>query len=243
MEWEAPAIVLETVLYGEGDFLVTLLTGEYGAWRALVRGGASRSKVATWQVGNLLAARWAARLPEQLGFFTAELVHPGAALAMDNRLSLAVLNAACATATGALPEREAQPTCFAGLARILAGIAIENAALPALIVWELELLRSLGFGLDLSSCALSGATSGLAFVSPKTGRAVAEAAAGIWRERLLPLPAFLVDEGPADMAACRDGLHLTGYFLARDAFGQRHRPLPQSRLLLYELVSDLSQRP
>ncbi|HEX7390253.1 MAG TPA: DNA repair protein RecO [Acidiphilium sp.] len=240
MEWAEPAIVLGIAPYGEGDLRAVVLTEAQGAWHGLARGGAARRSAATWQEGNLIAARWVARLPEQLGSLTGELVHPAAALAMADPLALAVLRSACAVASGVLPEREPHPVAFLGLARLLAGIAIEGEALPALIRFEVDLLRELGYGLDLTACALTGATEDLAFVSPRTGRAVARAAAGIWESRLLALPAFLATDAPtdalADLAACRDGLALTGHFLARDAFGARHLPLPQARLALYDLV-------
>jgi DNA repair protein RecO (recombination protein O) len=169
MDWQEPAIVLETAPYGEGDYLVTVLTPG-GAWRGLAKGGASRGKNAIWQKGNLLSARWVARTPEQLGAFTGELVHPAAALAMQEREALAILEAACALAAGALPEREPHPDIFAGLTRMLAGIHIPGHPLPSLIRWEVDLLRELGFGLDFSTQA--GANDRLAFVSPRTGRAV-----------------------------------------------------------------------
>jgi DNA repair protein RecO (recombination protein O) len=238
MEWQEPGIVLEAAPYGEGDALVTVLTAESGAWRGLAKGGASRARTAVWQPGNFVAARWVARLPEQLGSMTGELVHPTAALAMDDRLTLAVLNAACAVTAGALPEREPHPACFAGLARLLAGIEIPGAALPGVITWELELLRELGFGLDFSASAIAGDNDRLAFVSPRTGRAVSLSAAGDWVAKLLRLPAFLLDGGEPDLADCLDGLKLTGHFLTRDAFGARHRPLPPARERLYDLVAD-----
>src|SRR6202051_525797 len=164
MEWQDPAIVLETTAYGEGDVLATVLT-PHGAWRGLAKGGASRSKTATWQQGNLLSARWVSRLADQLGTLTGELVHPGAALAMHDRDTLAILNAACALAAGALPEREPHPETFAGLTRLLAGIDIPNLPLPTFIRWEIILLRELGFGLYFSTPA--GSNDVLAFVSPR----------------------------------------------------------------------------
>lgn len=238
MEWQEPAIILEAAPYGEGDALVTLLTAEAGAWRGLARGGFARGRAALWQKGNLVSARWVARLAEQLGSFTGELVHPAAALAMDDRLALAVLDAACAVAAGALPEREPHPACFAGLARLLAGIDISGHALPALIEWELDLLRELGFGLDFSASAIAGDNDRLAFVSPRTGRAVSLSGAGDWASRLLRLPAFLLEGGAPDLSDCLDGLKLTGHFLARDAFGARHLPLPPARERLHDLIAD-----
>jgi outer membrane protein assembly factor BamA len=64
----------------------------------------------------------------------------------------------------------------------------------------------LGYGLDLSACAVTGRTEGLSYVSPRTGRAVTREGAGIWPARLLPLPGFIVDQAPADAAAWRDGV-------------------------------------
>jgi DNA repair protein RecO (recombination protein O) len=112
--------------------------------------------------------------------------------------------------------------------------------LADLVRWETVLLADLGYGLDLSSCAVTGDTTGLAYVSPKTGRAVSAAAAGIWTNRLLPLPAFLLTEAAATAEDWRDGLRLTAHFLARDAFGHQHRPLPASRQMLYDRVAALA---
>jgi len=238
MEWQEPAAVLETTRYGEGDALVTLLAAEHGLWRGLVKGGTARGKSAIWQTGNLIAARWTARQTDNLGQFTGELVYPAAALAMENALNLAILNAACALASGALPEREPHPETFAGLARLLAAINIEGMGLPTLIKWELELLRELGFSLNLTRSAIAGDNDRLAFVSPRTGRAVSLSAAGEWADRLLNLPPFLTENTEPTLADCLAGLKLTGHFLARDVFGARHRPLPPARERLYDLLQD-----
>jgi DNA repair protein RecO (recombination protein O) len=239
MEWEAPAIVLDARPFGEGDAVATVFTEEHGAHRGLARGGFARSRAATWQKGNLVQVRWVGRLADQLGSFSAELVHPGAALAMDDALALAMLASACAVAEGALPEREPHPAVFAGLLRLIVQLPEGAAALPDLIRWESLLLTELGYGMDLSSCALSASTDNLAFVSPKTGRAVSAEAAGMWKSRLFPLPPFLLGQGPSTPQDWLDGLRLTGHFLERDAFGHRHLPLPPPRLLLYDRVAAL----
>ncbi|WP_298286389.1 DNA repair protein RecO [Acidocella sp.] len=231
MEWDGPAILLDTQPYGEGDLLAGLLTPR-GLWRGLARGGASRRQAAIWQRGNILAARWVARTETQLGAVSAELVRPVAALAMHDPEALLVLNAACALAAQAAPEREALPGSFEGLLRLLAGIDIAGLGLTALCRWELVLLKELGFGLDFSSSA--GGNDRLAYVSPRTGRAVTLSEAGDWVARLLVLPDFLIGEAPARLADHVAALKLTGHFLARDVFGARHKPLPPARAGLYE---------
>ena len=239
MEWSAPGILLSAAPYGEGEALAAIFTEAHGVFRGLARGGFSRARVATWQAGNLVEARWVARLSDQLGSYAAELVHPAAALAMADPLSLGVLSAACAVAEGALPEREPQPRIFGGLLHLIAHLGDGLGGVAALARWELGLLAELGYGLDLSACAVTGETGGLAYVSPRTGRAVSAAAAGVWTERLLRLPPFLLGPGRASVVDLQDALRLTGHFLARDAFGARNRALPVARLLLYDRVSSM----
>ncbi len=240
MEWDAPAIVLSARPFGEGDAVAAVLTGEHGLHRGLARGAQSRTRSATWQAGNVVQARWVGRLSDQLGSLSAEVVHAAAAHVMDEPVMLALLSSACAVAEGALPEREAHPRIFGLLLGLIADLARGPELLADYVRWELALLGALGYGLDLAACAVSGETAGLAFVSPRTGRAVTAAAAGAWRERLLVLPGFLAGANAADARDWRDGLDLTGHFLGRDAFGAHHKPLPPARALLYDRVALLA---
>ena len=242
MEWEAPALVLSAAPYGESALVVHVLTEQHGPYRGLVRGGGSRGQAALWQPGNLVSARWFARLSEQLGSLAAELVHPSAARVREYRLVLAMLASCCAVADDVLPEREPHPRVFEGLLRLLTLLSLDpeqgaRAGPAALLRWEAVVLADLGYGLDLSCCAVTGGIADLAFVSPRSGRAVSVEGAGDWSTRLLRLPRLMLAEdefgSPADWC---NGLRLTGHFLARDAFGQRHRPLPAARLRLLEMM-------
>ena len=240
MEWDAPAIILDARPYSEADVIATVMTADHGLHRGLAKGGASRANAALWQAGNFAQVRWTARLSDQLGAFRAELIHPNAAHVMDDPIALAMLSAVCATTEGALPEREPHPNVFAGLLRLIAHLPTGAEMLPDLVRWECTLLTELGYGLDLTSCAVTGATAGLAYVSPRSGRAVTAESGEPYKDKLLKLPGFLAGGNIATPADYRDGLRLTGHFLARDAFGLRHRPLPQARLMLYDRVAALA---
>ncbi|MCX7379063.1 MAG: DNA repair protein RecO [Alphaproteobacteria bacterium] len=247
MEWEAPAIILDARPYGEADALATVMTEIHGAHRGLARGAQSRTRAALWQPGNLIQVRWIGRLSDQLGSFSAELIHPAAALVLDDALALTMLTASCAVAEGGLPERHPYPAAFDGLLHLLARLPQPERQMAELIRWELALLRDLGYGLDLTTCAISGESglgnSGkLAYVSPRTGRAVSEEAAGTWKDRLLPLPPFLIEGGEGSPPEWADGLRLTAHFLARDVFGLQHKPLPQARIALYDRVTALKDQ-
>lgn len=238
MEWTDEAIVLSARLHGEGGLIASLLTRERGRHAGFVPGGASRKARATWQPGNLVEVSWRARLVEQLGNFSAELREPHAARALDEAATLAGLAAACAVLDAALPEREPHPAMFEGVQALLG--ALGHPGWPAIYVrLELGLLQELGFGLDLTRCAATGETTDLAYVSPRTGRAVGRAAAAPYKEKLLPLPAFLRPGGglPADPADLATGLDLTGYFLERHVFWPHNKPLPAARARFMETLA------
>ncbi len=239
MEWSALAIVLQTTPFGEGDTIAFLLTAEHGPRRGLVRGGAARRNRSVWDVGNIVQTTWSGRSSEQLGRFAGELVDAPMARLLDDALLLAAIPAACVTAAGALAEHVVVSDAYDALLLFLARLVNGDAPLAAFVRWEVALLRDLGFGLDMERCALTGSREGLGYVSPRTGRAVAEGAATQWAERLLRLPRFLVDgdDRVATIADVLAGLRLTGHFLSRDAFGQRHQALPDARTRLVDMLA------
>jgi DNA repair protein RecO (recombination protein O) len=236
MEWSDQGIVLSTRQHGETGLVASLLTQAHGRHGGFIHGGMSRRARPIWQAGNLVEVAWRARLTEQLGNYTGELREPHAARALDDARELAGLSAACALVDAALPDREPHPAMFAGFHAFLG--ALGHAGWPAIYVrLELGLLQELGFGLDLEKCALSGATEDLAFVSPKTGRAVSRMAAEPFKDKLLALPDFLASGGlPPDKTALRQGLDLTGHFLERHVFWPQNRPLPAARARLMETL-------
>jgi DNA repair protein RecO (recombination protein O) len=237
MDWSDEGIVLATRPHGETGLIAWLLTREHGRHAGFVPGGVSRRARPLWLPGNLLAVQWRARLADQLGNFSGELREAHAALALDDKAQLAGLATACAVLDGALPEREPHPAVFEGLRVLLA--ARGHAGWPALYIrLELGLLQELGFGLDLGRCAVTGSREDLAYVSPRTGRAVSGAAAEPYRGKLLALPPFLVAGGlPAGHDELMKGLELTGHFLERHVFWPQNKPLPAARSRFMETLA------
>lgn len=234
MEWQDDGIVLMARPHGENDAILSLLTCGHGRAAGLLRGGQGRRWRGLLQPGNRVRARWRARLAEHLGSYTCELDRAEAGGLLDEPSRLAALMAACALVEVALPERAPHPRLFDAFRRLLDALPGDDWA-AHYVRWEIELLAELGFGLDLTCCATTGRTEGLAFVSPRTGRAVSTDGAGIWRDRLLALPAFLVEQGsappPADVLA---GLELTGHFLLREVFEPIGQSIPPARTRLID---------
>ena len=178
MEWSDHGIILSARPHGESSVIVEALTRAHGRHAGLVRGGASRRMRGTLEPGNEVAVHWSARLAEHLGNFTIELTRPRAAEMISNPLSLAGLSAVCAMAQMTLPEREPHASIFEGLLVLLDAMGATEFWPALLARWELGLLDELGFGLDLSRCAATGALDDLVYVSPRTGRAVSRCGTG-----------------------------------------------------------------
>lgn len=236
MEWNDAAIVLSSRAHGETGVIVELLTCDHGRHSGLVRGGASRRTKPTLQPGNSLHVSWRARLEEHLGSFSCELAKARAGELMENRLTLAGLNALTALSAATMPEREAHASVFLGAELLLDAMMTEDALhwMTLYVRWEAGLLEALGFGLDLNACAVTGATYGLGYVSPKSGRAVSVEGAGNYAPRLFVLPAFLIDDN-ADEPTFKDvvaGLTLTGHFLQERVLQPHAKPMPPVRLRL-----------
>ncbi|HEX8527127.1 DNA repair protein RecO [Allosphingosinicella sp.] len=218
------AIVCAVRVHGEHGAIVRTLTPADGIQPGFVRGGKSRRLRPVLMPGNLVQAEYRSRTDEQLAQLSVELIHSRAPL-LAEPLAAAGIDWACALTATALPEGQPYPRLYEALDGLLSAIEAAPSArawTAALVRYELLLLGELGFGLDLSECAATGARDGLAFVSPKTGRAISEAGAGSYRDQLLPLPSYLLERGGTpDWSDLRDGLRLTGHFLARDLLIER----------------------
>jgi DNA repair protein RecO (recombination protein O) len=241
MQWEDDAIVMQATRFGERDTRASVFTQHYGRYHAIVKGGGSKQSRADWQTGNVLRVHWNARLAEQMGTMRAELLRPYASLVLHSPLALAALTSVCALCERVLQERDPHPQLYVALHTLLEVLSETNDKetwLAVVVQVEMVLLREAGYGLDLSCCAATGQAQNLIYVSPKSGRAVSADAGYVWREKLLPLPAFVLDvSSPAPtLLQVMQGLELTGYFLYHWIFYPMGYELPAARSRMLAMI-------
>ncbi len=228
MQWTDEGIVLGSRRHGEANAIAELMTREHGRHLGLVRGGGGSRLRPALQPGNTLRAVWRARLDEHLGHYTVEVlrVHAASSPAASHVVyGVTHLAALCRL----LPERDPHAQLHDALAVVLDQLENPITAATFLARFELQILRELGFGLDLAACAATGQATDLDYVSPKSGRAVSRGAGEPWRDKLLRLPAFLADGGHAAIEDLTDGFALTGFFLTRHVLDPRGLGFAEAR--------------
>ncbi|SHH26834.1 DNA replication and repair protein RecO [Cognatiyoonia sediminum] len=237
IQWRDEGILLSVKPFGENSVIAEVFTENQGRYAGVIRGGTSRKLAPMLQPGAQLQADWKARLSEHLGSLTVELLRSRTAQAMSGRLALAGLNAVCGLLSVVLPEREPHSDLYVQTERLLDLLPNAEVWPLAYVQWEIQVLSDLGFALDLSSCAVTGATEGLSFISPKTGRAVSTDGAGEWADRLLPLPAVLKGEGEAEAEDILQALDVTGYFIEHKVLaGLGGAKMPAARMRLIDAL-------
>tara|TARA_B100001057_G_scaffold303915_1_gene304083 strand:- start:115 stop:840 length:726 start_codon:yes stop_codon:yes gene_type:complete len=238
MEWRDQGILLNARAHGETSAIIDVFTKDHGRHAGVVRGGRARKMTPVLQPGAQLDLTWRARLEDHLGTFQVELLHSRTALVIGDRKSLSGLNVVTAMLLTFLPERESYTTLYTATEHLLDLIEDQTVWPTVYLKWELALLDILGFGLDLSVCAVTGKAEDLAYISPKTGRAVSSAGAGEWADRLFPFVPVLSGAKQCDLAEMRTAFNITGYFLENHVLkGLGLRAFPAARARFVDTLS------
>lgn len=238
MDWRDTGILLSSRRHGETSAILDVFTSEHGRHAGVLRGGTSRKIAPSLQPGAQLDLAWRARLEDHIGTYSVEPQRSRAAVAMADPLSLAGLNAVVALLAFCLPEREGHAALYRRTEALLDLLGQTDVWPLAYLRWEMALLEEMGFGLDLTACAATGANDRLIYVSPRTGRAVSASGAGKWANRLLPLPAVMLGEGHGADREVLEALGTTGHFLrAHLAASLGDKPLPAARAAFVDRFS------
>ncbi len=247
MHWSDAAIILSSRKYGESSAVVRVLARDHGVFAGVVRGANSKNNRGIIQSGNVVSSNWQARLSQQLGTFKLELLEAHAAHIMQDAGKLAALTSACTITELALPERHPYPKLFSALHEFLHTLTASDNWQQEYIKYELSLLAESGFGLDLSECAATGRTDDLIYVSPKSGKAVCREAGEPYKDKMLPLPPFIIPSPNPEPRIPNPeykeilvGMQLTGYFLEYSLLAPHGKKLPAVRTRLQNILQDIT---
>ena len=233
MEWRDKGILLATRPFGETSLIVDVFTPDHGKSSGVVRGGQSKKLKPILQIGAQIDLTWKARLEEHLGSFQVELIRSRTANVMNDRLLLAGMLSSATLINRFFPAGQVYKEFYESSETLFDLLQFSDIWTLGYFKWELEFLETLGFGLDLEKCAVTGSTEDLKFISPKSGRAVSQAAAGDWSSKLLPFPVAASGQVNS-LEDVLDGLKVLQFFLEKKvlvAFGMEQLPAARSRFI------------
>lgn len=231
MEWTSDAIILGTRIHGERAVILEVMTAERGRHLGVVRSGRTKRMQPVLQIGNSVQVTWKARMESHMGQFSVEPLQSRAAKLMESPMGTYGIQF-LADLIRLLPERDPHPYLHQALSVIVDEFTEADIAAELMIRFELALLAELGFGLELQHCAATGQTDDLAYVSPKSGRAVCREAGKPYHDRMLALPQFLLGQETGNRLAFSEvekGFTLTDFFLKRYIYQPRDLNEPAMR--------------
>lgn len=241
MEFQSQGFITSVRPHGDASAVVSVLTPDKGRYCGYVKGAMAKKYRGVLDSGNAVEFRWFSRLEDNLGSMTVELIKPHASDYMDDAVKLSALQSICAMIDMCLPERENHPAVYEGM-RVFIDHLDSDVWAETYVFLEMALLKELGFGLDLLACAATGQIDGtgndqLAYISPKTGRAVSLSAGEPYKDKLLPLPPFLIGRASDDRKDILDGLEVMEYFFTHRVFSQTYQVMPDARLRFIQRFS------
>ena len=224
MKFSDQGIIISKRNYGERSLIIKIFSKYHGIFNGFVASAKSPKNLTIIQPGNLVSFEWRSRIEENLGqFFSLDLIKSFSSKIIFDFEKLICFNSLISIIDNSFLEREKQPALFDGLNLFLTDLASEHMDkkkyLADYIKLELEILKILGYGVDLSCCVVTNQTTNLVFVSPKSARAVSFEAGQNYQDKLLKLPSFLLDQNiDHDHNQLLDGFKLSGYFLQKHIF-------------------------
>tara|TARA_B100001121_G_scaffold310751_1_gene345798 strand:- start:13635 stop:14381 length:747 start_codon:yes stop_codon:yes gene_type:complete len=241
MNWTDDAFVLSSKRYGESALILSLLTKKRGKHSGFLRSINKKNMRSIIQPGNLVRVNWRSRIEESLGTYNLELIESSSSNFLYHPINLLTLSSICSICNETLPEREAFPTIYNDVYNLFTLFSnYKEVLISKYIFFELEMLSVLGFGLDLSSCVVTGKKENLVWISPKTGKAVSYDIGVDYSNKLLPLPSFLIEKKySSDIGEIYKGLILTGYFLKKFLYKELGKDLPLNRMRLADKIEKI----
>ena len=229
--------IIKILKHGENSLILTVLSMAHGKITGFIKNGLTKKKLGVFQLGNKISFNAYSRLEGNMPLFKGvELLESNVVHFLSNPEKLAVLSAFCELFDKSVQEGEPLEGLIRSTLEFMNSLD-SDMWLKNYAILEFRLLYFLGIGLDLGSCAATGKIDDLAFVSPKSGRAVCIEAGNPYKEKLFKYPHFALNK---NLSPTRDEvldlLKMNAFFLKKNFFNAHGLQFPLSRANLQEIL-------
>ena len=229
MQFEDDGYIINLRKHGENSLILTVLSQNHGKVTGYVKNCLHKKNLALFQLGNHVHVDAYSRVDENMLSLKVELLEASSVNFFSDIQKIACLSSFCELSNATMPELFPLESFFNTINNFFNFINEDNW-IYYYCCFEFYLLDMLGIGLDLSECAATQRTDNLAYVSPKSGKAVCEEAGNLYKDKLFLYPHFIIHENThPNKEEVKALLQMTEFFLNKNFFRTHGLKFPQNR--------------
>ena len=225
MIWDDSAYLISKNRYSENSIIAEVFTEHHGKMSGIIFGGTSKKIKNYLQIGNKIYVNYNTKSPTRIGYFKIEILKALTPLYFDENKKLSCISSAMNLIKLLTAEAQSNKEIFTLIDRFFQILASDNW-IQEYIFWELELLKLLGYDLELKDMVEKEIVDKKVnyFVQSSTEKKI--------------IPNFLIDKNyeNVDLKILLRGLKLVTDYLEKSILKPNNLNLPSSRTHFVSLL-------
>jgi len=225
MNWDDAGFLISKNRYSENSIIAEVFTENHGKISGIIFGGTSKKIKNYLQIGNKIYVNYNTKSPTRIGYFKVEILKALTPLYFDNSQKLSCITSAMNLIKLLTAEAQSNKEIFILINDFFNILNLDNW-IKEYIFWELELLKLLGYDLELKNMVEKEIVSDQInyFVKTSTEKKI--------------IPNFLIDksDNDIDLKSLLKGLKLVSDYLEKSILKPNNINLPTSRLDFINLL-------
>jgi DNA repair protein RecO (recombination protein O) len=225
MNWDDTGYLISKNRYSENSIIAEVFTENHGKISGIIFGGTSKKIKNYLQIGNKIYVNYNSKSLNRIGYFKIEILKALTPLYFDHNLKLSCISSAMNLIKLLNAEAQANKEIFNLLDNFFTILNSDNW-IKEYIFWELELLKLLGYDLELKNMVKKEIVNNQAnyYVSSSTEKKI--------------VPNFLIedDNKDIDIKNLLKGLKLVSDYLEKSILRPNNINFPASRLHFVSLL-------
>ena len=225
MNWDDAGYLISKNRYSENSIIAEVFTENHGKTSGIIFGGTSKKIKSYLQIGNKIYVNYNTKSPTRIGYFKVEILKALTPLYFDNSQKLSCITSAMHLIKLLTAEAQSNKEIFILMDNFFNILNLDNW-IKEYIFWELELLKLLGYDLELKKIVEKEIISDRInyFVKTSTEKKI--------------IPSFLIDRSNSDidLKTLLRGLKLVSDYLEKSILRPNNINLPTSRLDFINLL-------
>ena len=150
MYWDDTGFLISKNKYNENAVIAEIYTLDHGKCSGVIYGGTSRKIKSYLQLGNKMFVNYKSKNESKIGYFNVEIIEAISPYFFDNKLKILILISAVNILKTLTPELQKNINIYNSFLNLINYLKKEKRNIILdYIHWELDLMKEIGFDLDL----------------------------------------------------------------------------------------------